>query len=141
MDTVESTLIRRFKFFSLYRELWQFDACDTPSEMFVYRNHAGDYLDCKHRNIRPWLIRKIDELCMETMKTYPDHCVCSIGRAGDGRWYGWSHRAMCSFGIGDRIFEEKYGNDSAPFIKHGHKSIKTEADARLAATRFAASVS
>jgi hypothetical protein len=57
------------------------------------------------------------------------------------KWYGWSHRAICGFGIGDRIFEEKYGNDNTPFVKHGRKKIKTLADAKLAASRFASSVS
>lgn len=68
--------------------------------------------------------------------------VCSIGFCeAEQKWYGWSHRAICGFGIGDRIFEERYGNDKTPFVKHGRKTIKTMDDARLAASRFAESVS
>ena len=43
-------------------------------------------------------------------KAQPNHKVCSIGyKTGktveDQRWVGWSHRAMCSFGIGDVVEE------------------------------------
>lgn len=34
----------------------------------------------------------------------PKHKVCSIGKCKNtGRWYGWSHRAMSSFGIGHMV--------------------------------------
>ena len=70
------------------------------------------------------------------------HCVCSIGFSQKLRkWFGWSHRAICGFGIGDRVFEEEFGNDHTPFIQHGSKTIKDLGQARIAATRFAASVS
>lgn len=30
--------------------------------------------------------------------------VCSIGKSiTDGKWYGWSHRAICGFKIGDVV--------------------------------------
>jgi len=33
-------------------------------------------------------------------------CICSIGFSErDQKWYGWSHRAMCGFGIGDVVKE------------------------------------
>ena len=72
---------------------------------------------------------------------HADSNVCSVGfREADQKWYGWSHRAICGFGIGDMIFEERFGDDSTPFIKHGKRPIKTLDDARLAASRFADSV-
>jgi len=40
------------------------------------------------------------------------------------KWYGWSHRAVASFGIGDKIFEEDFGDDNTPFVKHGSQPIK-----------------
>jgi hypothetical protein len=57
------------------------------------------------------------------------HCVCSIGYCKKQRkWYGWSHRAMVGFGIGDKLFEENYREhapeekrDLIPFNKHGMK--------------------
>jgi hypothetical protein len=76
------------------------------------------------------------------IKSQSKHCVCSIGFCErEQKWYGWSHRTICGFGIGDRIYEEGYGNDDTPFIKRGRKKIKTMRDAKLAAKRFARSVS
>lgn len=46
--------------------------------------------------------------------------VCSVGySAPHNKWYGWSHRATCGFGIGDMIFDENFGADTTPFVKHG----------------------
>lgn len=37
-------------------------------------------------------------------KRDPDHNVCSIGFCEkEQKWYGWSHRAMCGFGIGSEV--------------------------------------
>ena len=75
-------------------------------------------------------------------KADPSHSVSSIGKSTkDGKWYGWSHRAVFGFGIGDKIFEENFGDDKTHFDKHGKKTIKTDADAKLSAKRFARSVS
>lgn len=75
-------------------------------------------------------------------KSHPKHCVCSIGfNEAEQKWYGWSHRAICGFGVGDKIFEENFGGDRTPFTQHGKKDIKSMADAKLAAKRFAAYVS
>ncbi len=70
--------------------------------------------------------------------------ICSIGFCpGDGKWYGWSHRAICGFGGGDKIFEHDFcpAGDETPFVEHGEIPIKTWEQAKLAASRFAASVS
>ena len=75
-------------------------------------------------------------------KTEPDHCVCSIGYNPDKKkWFGWSHRAICGFGIGDYIFEEEYGDEKTLFTKHGSEIAKTLKDAKKAASNFAKSVS
>lgn len=58
-----------------------------------------------------------------------------------GIWYGWSHRAIVGFEIGDKIFEEDFGDDKTKFKKHGSKTIKTLADAKLSAERFSDNVS
>lgn len=80
--------------------------------------------------------------CIRPQKNKPEHSVCSIGySAPEHAWYGWSHRAMVGFRIGDRIFEEDYGNDDTIFTKHGSLDIATMADAREAACRFAEYVS
>ena len=49
-------------------------------------------------------------------RSHPDNKVASIGFAPEKeRWYGWSHRAIYSFGIGDKI---KY-NDDLLILSHG----------------------
>ena len=58
-----------------------------------------------------------------------------------GIWYGWSHRAITGFKIGDKIFEDDYGDENTPYVKHGKKTIKTLNDAKESAKRFADYVS
>ncbi len=78
----------------------------------------------------------------QIQKADKKHCVASIGfNKDEQKWYGWSHRAMCAFGIGDMLFEEKFGNDHTLFIEHGSEKIKTLEQAKQAAINFAAHVS
>ena len=68
--------------------------------------------------------------------------VANVAKDQDlGRWVGWSHRAICSFGIGEMIFEDEYGDDRTTFNMHGKHPIKTEADMIESASRFARYVS
>jgi len=57
------------------------------------------------------------------------------------KWYGWSHRAIEGFGIGDMIFEVNFGDDKTLFRQHGKKPIKNMDDAKESARRFAKYVS
>jgi len=61
----------------------------------------GDYIGdslmayrlCKMRGIIP-------------EKSDPSHNICSIGFCmKERKWYGWSHRAISGFGIGDKVAE------------------------------------
>jgi hypothetical protein len=71
-----------------------------------------------------------------------DHKVCSVGFCDrEQKWYGWSHRAMCGFGLGDRIFEQEYGNMDTLFTEHGAVQIVNLDQARQAAVNFADYVS
>ena len=68
------------------------------------------------------------------------HSVCSIGWSEkDSKYYGWSHRAICGFGIGDKIFDSNYlpQGEKTPFTQHGKQEIKSKADARKSAIKFA----
>ena len=65
-------------------------------------------------------------------------------------WYGWSHRAMVGFGIGDKIFDVDWKPkkstteeemDKIKFIERGGRTIKTLAQAKKAALAFADYVS
>ena len=83
-----------------------------------------------------------------------DHKVCSVGFSErDQKWYGWSHRAICGFKIGDVVkdgdccassgFTEEYlkehpeENKSLPI----GFTAKTLDDCRRMAVAFAESVS
>ena len=47
------------------------------------------------------------------IQTYNDNNVCSIGfNEKENRWYGWSHRAIHSFGVGDEVKEHDLTNTS-----------------------------
>ena len=55
-----------------------------------------------------------------------DHQTCSIGFSQQQqKWYGWSHRGMCAFGIGDRLFDPDYpdADDMTPFVERGYLVI------------------
>lgn len=120
-------------------ENWKFDM-QKPSEPATRMNSAynlnGDYIGdvetAKHICDKYGIAPEISQ---------PGNSVCSIGYSEKhGKWFGWSHRAICGFGIGDKIFEEKYGDDETPYVEHGSKPITTLDDAKLAAQRFAESV-
>jgi len=77
-------------------------------------------------------------------KARPENNVCSVGFCEKNqKWYGWSHRAIADFGIGDKLFEANWpeATDETPFVKHGSKTIVTLDEARQAAVNFAAYVS
>lgn len=73
--------------------------CDQPFEMKSAYTLSGDYIGdpksaywlCKKRGIKP-------------EKAKESHNVCSIGYCSDRNvWAGWSHRAICEFGIGSKV--------------------------------------
>lgn len=70
---------------------------------------------------------------------YPEkYNVCNIGfNEKENKWYGWSHRAIFGFSIGDKIFEERFGDGNTHFSKHGKETIKNLDDAKTAAKNFA----
>lgn len=86
---------------------------------------------------------------IKPIKASKDKNICTIGFCKrDRKWYGWSHRAIFGFGIGDKLFEENYKSElpdekrnKISFIKHGSRTIKNMRDAKQAAINFAASVS
>ena len=99
-------------------------------------NKQGSWIGDKKR--AKLLVKKLG---IKPIKRHPTHDICSIGHSEkDNKWYGWSHRCIVGFAIGDRIYEENYGDDNTLFVKHGRKTIKNMEDARLAASNFAADV-
>ncbi len=158
-------VMRKFKTFDLVEQMWDWGDIspdDDPSRMEVYVSKTGHHIDCRHRKKRPGLVKTIARLAINAEplnKKKGGHC--SVGKSDvDGKWYGWSHRAIVGFGKGDRVFQERYAkgaicgackNDkdcegepcpsSVPFVRHGKKEIKTDADARKAAVNFSRYVS
>ena len=66
-----------------------------------------------------------------------DSTVHSYGKAkADGKWYGWSHRAIYGFGIGDKVPSDACGNETGK-----EYTIKTDDQAKDAAIAFAKDVS
>jgi hypothetical protein len=133
---------RKYKHGYIIRdEYWALDPDDPEEEWTLMERVAytpcGEYIGtskdayyiCKIKGIIPRLAS-------------PDHAVCSIGyNPIEKKWYGWSHRAMCGFGIGDMIFEEEFGDEKTDFRRHGKNKIETMEDAMKAAIAFAGSVS
>ena len=69
-----------------------------------------------------------DWLCLKTIGN-------SVGKSPNGKWYGWSHRAMYGFGIGDKV---KKGDCA---YTNKEYTIKTDEQAKQTAINFADSVS
>lgn len=86
-------------------------------------------------------------------ETYNNNNICSIGfNEKENRWYGWSHRAIHSFGVGDEVKEHDLTNTSGyidSYIKeHPEKDLslpvgfkaKNLEDAKRMAIAFADAV-
>jgi len=95
---------------------------------------------CKTWGIKPGLL-------------HPTNKVCSIGfNSKDGKWYGWSHRAICGFQIGDVVKEgdccAMSGRTDKYLAEHPEKDIslpvgftaKTIEDTKQMAMAFAEAV-
>jgi hypothetical protein len=59
----------------------------------------------------------------------------SVAKGCDGKWYGWSHRAVYGFGIGDKVKTGDCAYDGKEY------TIKDDDQAHETAVRFADSVS
>ena len=72
----------------------------TPGRTYqVARTHSGHYIgnpdDAKHLCDQKGISPELRE---------PNHNVCSIGFCEkEQKWYGWSHRAIYGFGVGDTV--------------------------------------
>lgn len=126
-------------------EFWKLDETDPhPTPMKLAYTPQGELIgDVKTAK---YLIVKRG---IKPIRASKKHSVCSIGYSKkDKRWYGWSHRSMCGFKKGDKLFTENYKSnipedqrDKIPFIKHGRTTIKNNKQAKQAAINFARYVS
>ena len=75
---------------------------DKPVVMKSAYTLDGYYIGSSKRAYRLVVKRGI-----KPEKISPEHNVCSIGFSErDQQWYGWSHRAICGFRIGDKATNE-----------------------------------
>lgn len=134
-DDIDKTIISAKHMkggFEIRKEIWSapWTKADDIEIETVY-NHHGDYIGDK--KTAQMLIEKgiVPEI------SQPEHSVCSIGYSPDsGKWFGWSHRAIKGFGIGD---EEE---TSSPLNSTKSKEkISNLVEAKQAAIKFAESVS
>ena len=88
----------------------------------------GDYIgDEKMAN-------KLCKLGIEPEMISKKKTICQIGfDKKNKKWYGWSHRAIAGFGIGDEV------TSKTPGIKKAYK-IKNLKQAKETAIKFAESV-
>lgn len=120
---------------------------NKPLLMYSFYNIDGKYIgrvdDFKRLVIEKGIIPE----------TITGATVCSIGKSlKDDKWYGWSHRAMFGFQVGDTVKEgdccassgwtEEYLKDHPDEkpLPVGFEA-KTEADCKKMAIAFAESVS
>jgi hypothetical protein len=137
-DGIEKKLldIEELPYYDIKKEIWK--VFDSSTEMESAYNKNNKYIGpskLAKNLVKNFGIKEFDVID-------EDDNVCSIGFNPDkGIWYGWSHRAIVGFKIGDKIFEEKFGNDNTLFTKHGKNSIKTLDQAKESAKNFARYVS
>ena len=135
---IEILSVRKYKAgYEIRTEMWSHGEGDERTKMKAAYTPDGEYIgDSK------WAHRLIVKRGIKPEKSSLEHSVCSIGFcAKEQKWYGWSHRAICGFGIGDKIFEEEFGDDTTLFVDHGLVTIENMEQAKLAAVRFAEYVS
>jgi len=78
-----------------------------------------------------------DWMGIEGQKRQSNHDTQSFGKAeADGKWYGWSHRAISGFGVGDCVKVDTCGNETGK-----EYTIKTDDQAKDTAIAFAKDVS
>lgn len=60
-------------------------------------------------------VRFQDWMIIKSQKRDPSHSAYSFGKSeADGKWYGWSHRAIAGFGAGDKVTGDSEGKKQTP---------------------------
>ncbi len=152
MKTTEVTRVRKYKAgYELRDEYWEHDPKEIPFLMKrVAYNPQGEYIGTS-KDAYYLVVKK--GIAPIKISDY-EHAPCQIGFCEkEQKWYGWSHRAIYGFGIGDKV---KKGDCCASsgyideYIKeHPEKDkslpigfiAKTLDDAKTMAIAFAESVS
>lgn len=112
---------------------------EPPTTMISCYSPKGDYIG--DRDTVKNLIKEYGITQFEAHEGSTSRIVAMGYSPKTMRWYGWSHRAVAGFGIGDKIFEADFGDDQTPFIEHGTVTIETLEQAFQSAKAFAEYVS
>lgn len=112
---------------------------EEPMVMVSVYSPKGDYIG--DRDTVKMLIKEYGINQFEAHEGSTSRVVAMGYSPKSMRWYGWSHRAVAGFTIGDKIFEAEFGDDHTPFIEHGSVTIETLEQAFQSAKAFAEYVS
>lgn len=132
--TIQTSIISETKRGSMLyrRETWEMAGNPPAVEIDAVYNLDGDYVG------DPDMADHLAELGITPERRTPTSSVCSVGFSEkSNKWYGWSHRAIHGFTIGDQVEAGDVCEDGLPV---GFEA-KTMDDARKMAETFAASVS
>jgi len=117
--------LHKFEYPKNTNSIWMTNCYTLEKGDWIGDEKTTKYL-CKKRGIAP-------------EKTDPDHCVCSIGFSEkEGKWFGWSHRAIYGFKPGDK---KTKGMSGFEYLPKDFKKAVTMEDAKKMAIAFARSVS
>jgi hypothetical protein len=106
---------------------------DSSTYLISAYTPSGDYIGSYED-----ALRLVVENGIQPQKRTPTSNVCSIGyQPQEKKWYGWSHRAIHGFKVGDVV---KEGDCTADGLPVGF-TAKNLADAKKMAEAFAESVS
>ena len=105
---------------------------DIPPEKRTFKN-LPRYSDGTPKvKFQDWLLIKGEGSKKNPNDTYSNNFY---GKSdADGKWYGWSHRAVYGFKVGDKIKKDTIGSGGKEFI------IKDEKQAKEMAIKFAKEV-
>jgi hypothetical protein len=107
-----------------------FHTTNTSPEDRTFKNLPRYANDKPKVKFQDWLLIKSE-------KVNSNHQVNSIGKSdADGKWYGWSHRAVYGFKAGDVVKSDSIGNETGKEF-----TIKNDAQAKDIASAFAKEVS
>lgn len=108
-----------------------------PMEWVMAYTPRGDYIGNSKDAYRLCVKRGI-----QPDSRTPTSTICSIGfSVKDGKWYGWSHRAIFGFKIGSKCSKGDCHYTPRRHGGRGQWTAKTVADARRMACDFAEGVS
>ena len=82
-------------------DLYERSIYDGDAFIKIARTKGGHYIGSLDR-----ALQLVEKMGIAPELAHPGDRVCSIGWCEkEQKWYGWSHRAICGFGIGDEVSE------------------------------------